>query len=147
MSTTDHIFAIHQILEKKWGYNETEHRLFIEFKKAYNSVSGEVFYNILMEFGIPMKLVTLIKTCLSETCSIVRVGKHLSDMFTIRNCLKQRVALSPLLFIFALEYAIGRVQVQQKGLKLNGKDQLLVYADYVTILRESAHSMEKTTQV
>jgi len=37
-STTDHIFFIHQILEKKWEYNEEVHQLFIDFKKAYDSV-------------------------------------------------------------------------------------------------------------
>jgi len=60
-STTDHIFCIRQILEKKWEDNEAVHRLFIDFKKAYVSVRREVLYNILIEFGIPMKLVRLIK--------------------------------------------------------------------------------------
>ena len=81
-----------------------------------------------------MKLVRLIKMCLTETYSTVRVGKNLSDMFPIRNGLKQRDALSPLLFNFALEYAIRRVQVNQNCLKLNGKHQLLIYADNVTVL-------------
>ena len=66
-------------------------------------------YNILIEFGIPIKLVGLIKMCLTETYSLVRVGKNLSDMFPIRNGLKQGDALSPLLFNFAVEYDIRRV--------------------------------------
>ena len=39
--------------------------------------------------------------CPNETYSRVQVGKHLSDMFPIRNGLKQGDALSPLLFNFA----------------------------------------------
>jgi len=60
-------------------------------------------YNILTEFGIPMRMVSLIRMCLNKTYSRVRVGKHLSDMFPIKNGLKGGNALSPLLFNFALE--------------------------------------------
>ena len=58
-STTDHIFCLCQILEKKWEYEykEAVHQLFIDFKKAYDSVRREVLYNILIEFGVPKKLV------------------------------------------------------------------------------------------
>jgi hypothetical protein len=41
-----------QILEKKWEYNETVHQLFIDFKKAYDSVRRDVLYNILRDWGI-----------------------------------------------------------------------------------------------
>jgi len=44
---------------------------------------------ILIEFGIPRKLVRLIKMCLNETYSRIRVGKHLSDLFLFRYGLKQ----------------------------------------------------------
>jgi hypothetical protein len=94
-STTDHIhvFCIRQILEKKWEQNEAVHHLFIDFKKAYDSVRREALYNILIEFGIRKKLVRLIKMCLTETYSRVLVGKNLSEMFPIRNGLKQGDAL------------------------------------------------------
>ena len=74
-------------------------------------------YNILIEFGIPMKLVQLIKMCLTEMYSRVRVGKHLSDMFPIRNGLKQD-ALLLLVFNFAIEYAFRRVQVKPGWLEI-----------------------------
>ena len=103
-------------------------------------------YNILIEFGVPKKLVRLIKMCLTETYSRVQVGKNLSDMFRIRNGLKQGDALSPLLFNFALEYAIRRVQVEQGGLKLNGTHQLLAYADDINILGGSVDTLKKNAE-
>jgi len=66
-STTDQIFCIHQILEKTWEYHKAVHQLFIDFKKSYVSVRREVLCNIRIEFGIPMKMVRLIKMCLTES--------------------------------------------------------------------------------
>jgi len=54
-------------------------------------------------------------------------------MFPVKKGLKQVDALSSLIFNFALEYAIWRVQVNQDGLKLSGTHQLLVYGDHVNI--------------
>jgi hypothetical protein len=73
-----------QILKKKREHDEAVHQLFIDFKNAYDSVRREALYNILIEFGNPKKLVKLIKMCLTETYSRVRV----SEMFPIRNGLK-----------------------------------------------------------
>jgi hypothetical protein len=62
-------------------------------------------YHILVRFGVPMKLVRLIKMCLNEPYS-----KHLSDTFPIQNSLKEGGALSPFLFNFALEYTVRNVR-------------------------------------
>ena len=67
-------------------------------------------------------------------------------MFPIRNGLKQGDALSPLLFNFALEYAIKRVQVNQDGLKFNGTHQLLAYADDVNVLGGSANTVKENVE-
>jgi hypothetical protein len=69
---------------EKWEYNGTVHQLFIDLKKAYDSVRKEVLYNILIEFGLPMKLVRLIKMCSNKMYSRVHIGKHLSAIFLSR---------------------------------------------------------------
>jgi hypothetical protein len=114
---------------KTWEYNGAVHWLFIDFKKACDSFRREILFSILIEFGIPWKLVGLIKMCLNETYNTVCVGKNLYDKFPVQNGLKQGGTLLPLLFIFALVCAIRRVQENLEGMKFNGTHQLLAYAD------------------
>ena len=122
------------------------HHLFIDFKRTSDSVRWEGLNNIRIEFGITMDLVRLIKMYLTETYSRVQVDRHLSDMFPIKNGLKHIAALSTLLFNFALEYAIRRVQVNQDDLKLNDRHQLLVNADDDNLLGGSVHTIKKNTE-
>jgi hypothetical protein len=100
-------------------------QLFIDSKKAYDSIRREVLYDILIHFGVTMKLASVIKMCLNKTYSRVRLDKHLSNKFPIRNVLRLGDALLPSLFTFGLEYAIRRIREIQEGLKLNAKRQLL----------------------
>jgi hypothetical protein len=123
-------------LERKWD-TETVHQLFVDFKKACDSVRRELLYNIIIEFGVLMKVVRLIKMCLNEMYTKVHIDKHLSDNFPTQNGLKQGDAFSPLLFIFSLQYAIRKVQENQMGLKVNETHQLLFYANDVNLLGDT----------
>ena len=122
------------------------HKLFINFNKSYYSVRGKVLYDILTEFGIPMKLLRLIKMCVTEKYNRARVGKHLSDTYPTGIYLKQGDALSPLLFNFVLENAIRVVQENQDGLKLDGTHQLLIFANDANMLVGSVYNIKENTE-
>jgi hypothetical protein len=68
------------------------------------------------------------------------------DMFLIQSVLKQGDALLPLLFNFALEYVIRKVQKNQVGLVMNGTHQLLVYADDINLLGDSVSTIKENTE-
>ncbi|PSN35187.1 hypothetical protein C0J52_22574 [Blattella germanica] len=145
-STIDQIFSIRQILEKKWEYNGTVHQLYVDFKKAYDSIKREKLYSILINLGIPKKLVRLIGMCLNGTKSRVRVGKQVSDIFEIHNGLKQGDALSPLLFNFVLEHAIKSLE-DKEGVQFNGIHKLLVYADDIVLLGDSEEILKDNMHI
>jgi hypothetical protein len=84
--------------------------------------------------------------CLNETYSKAHIGKRLSDSFPIQNSLKQGEVSSPLLFSFALEYAIRKVQEHQVELKFDGTHQFLAYADDVNLLEDKIDTINKSTE-
>jgi hypothetical protein len=108
-------------------------------------LGGRSFVTILIEFGIPMKLLKIRRVLLNETYVRVYVGKDLLHRFPSKNGLKVDVLL-PLLFKCALEYAIRRVQAIMEGLMLNDTHQLLVYAGDVDILGGRMQIIKKNTE-
>jgi hypothetical protein len=100
-------FSISDRYWRKNGSVMAQYISFLGFKKAYDSVRRELFYNILIDFGIPRNLVGLIKISLNETYNTVRIRKLQSDKFPIQNGLKERNALSPLIFNFFWNTALG----------------------------------------
>jgi F0F1-type ATP synthase alpha subunit len=64
----------------------------------------------------------------------------------LTGSLKQGDVLSPLLFNFASEYAIRKVQENQVGLEFNGTHHLLVYADDIILLGGSKNAIKENTE-
>ena len=103
-------------------------------------------YEILIQWGIPKKLVKLVQVCLNDTRGRVRIGYHMSETFNTHSVLKQGDALSPLLFNLVLEYVIKEMQKSNDGLQLNGT-QLLTYADDIVLLGDNKETLINNTKI
>ncbi|XP_025409933.1 uncharacterized protein LOC112683231 [Sipha flava] len=105
-STTDHIFTIRRVMEKFYEYNKDLHILFVDFKQAYDSIDREQLWITLRIVNIQRKLVKLVEICNQQTYCKLRLMRETSEAFECKTGLRQRNALSPVLFNLALEQVI-----------------------------------------
>jgi hypothetical protein len=75
----------------------------------------------------------------------IRIDKHASSTFPIKNGLKQGDALLPFIFDFAVEYVIRRVQENQEGLKFIDTHRLLVHAAGDKLFGKRISTLKKST--
>jgi len=95
-STTDQIFILRQIYQKTWEFDREIHVLFIDFKKAYDSIHRESLINILREFHIQDKLIELVEISILETFVKVKVGNITTNPILVKSGLRQGDAMSPI---------------------------------------------------
>ncbi|KAL4091392.1 hypothetical protein QTP88_026089 [Uroleucon formosanum] len=105
-STTDHVFALRQIMSKYYEFGKDLHLVFVDYKQAYDSVDREELWKTLVILGIPKKYVKLIKVCYEKTLCKVCYLQGISDPFEVKSGFKQGDALSPALFNLVLEKII-----------------------------------------
>jgi hypothetical protein len=96
-STTDQLFALHQIFEKCNEFNITTHHLFIDFKAAYDTIIRNEVYVGMSELNFPTKLIRLTKATLTTVTCCVKIQNDCTESFETRQGLRQLDVLSTLL--------------------------------------------------
>ena len=99
-SCADQIFTLRQIVEQSNEWSSTVYANFNDFTKAFDSVNRPTLWRILGHYGIPDKLVSIIKMLYSDYSARVICGKYLTEDFAIRTGVKQGCVLSPSSFLF-----------------------------------------------
>lgn len=130
-STIDQLTIVGQLVKKKYEFRQNIWQVFVDFKKAYDSIHRDSLYNIMHEFGFTSKLISLTKLCMNNTKYQVRVDQTLSEKFEVITGLKQGDANSPLMFNIALEKIIR--YVKNNNLGTTWVSHKLMYRDLLTI--------------
>lgn len=113
------------------------HSIFIDFKQAYDSVQRAEIWRSLKLFGVPSKLILMIKVSTEGSRCAVKFGHKKSEEFHTTTGLKQDDALWPLLFNLVLEMTVREVQEEYLEINCGRNIALLAYADDVVILGKS----------
>src|SRR5579871_1749783 len=145
-SCTDHIATLRNIVEQS---NELESPLlitFVDYEKAFDSEDRKILWRLLDHYGIPPKLVNLIKKIYEGTsCKVVHDGK-LTDSFQVNTGVRQGCLLSPFLFLLAIDWIMKRSTEQKRtGIQWTLWDHLedLDFADDVALLAHSHNQMQE----
>jgi hypothetical protein len=91
--TTDQILVVRQILEKFYEHDIDLHLLFVDFKKAFNSINQKKFLESLVSFQIPKKIERLVKMTLGAQAKVTVDGK-ISNPYVICIGVRQGDGLS-----------------------------------------------------
>jgi hypothetical protein len=134
--TADHQFTLQQIIEKCGEFNVDLHILFIDFKKAYDSIKHSAIWRALEDLGCPPKLIRMIQLTLKGANAKVRCGGSTSEGFPVGVGLRQGDGLSVLLFNVVLEWIIRKLirPEDMRKTALTSSFQLLAYADDIAFI-------------
>ncbi|VVC38751.1 Reverse transcriptase domain [Cinara cedri] len=126
-----------------WEFNKDVYILFVDFKKAYDSIHRASLINILREFKFPKELVNLVEASLNGTKIKVKLANTLSQPVEVVTGLRQGDALSPVLFNLVLEKIVREINLCE-GVELGRSTiNILAYADDISLMGRSREMIIK----
>ena len=150
-SCVDHINTLRILIEQSTEYNEELCLLFIDFERAFDTISRNALWSALAVRGIPEKIINLIKEMYSGSTSVVRFNNHESNPFTSERGVKQGCVLSPTLFLILLDCVMKQANDQSpRGIRWTLNDYLsdIDYADDICLITQTLpHMQEKISKL
>ena len=114
--TRDAIFALHSIISNTLCKKKRLYCAFIDFKKAFDSIHRPAIWKILKSYGVPDKIIQLIKLFYENyECSII-CEKELSEWFNVKTGVRQGCILSPILFLVTIDWVMRQTCNQNNGI-------------------------------
>jgi len=135
-----HVLTLHEVVSSRSRAGKTTWGLFVDFKKAYDSVHQEALWRVAETAGIPADLVRLLRNWNSSRTAALDINGVRTEPYPITKGVPQGDVLSPWLFNLFLESLLREIQQDGniKGAAAFGRRfKELVYADDVVILSES----------
>ena len=150
-STADQITTLRIIVEQSLEWRAALCINFIDYEKAFDSLDRNVLWDLMANYGIPSKIISLVKDTYEGTsCRILHEG-GLAESFSIKLGVRQGCLLSPFLFLLAVDWIMKETTTgSRNGIQWTLVDQLqdLDFADDLALLAHTHTQMQaKTTKL
>jgi sorting nexin-29 len=106
----EQVHILRRLIEGAVDKNLDIYAVFVDFKKAFDSIKRSAMFSILRHYGIPDKIVRAINTIYNGSKSRVLVDGKLSDQFNIKTGVLQGDTLAPFLFIIVIDYVLKNAE-------------------------------------
>ncbi|KAK4296122.1 hypothetical protein Pmani_031359 [Petrolisthes manimaculis] len=143
---SDQIFVVRHLMQQANEMKASLSLCFVDFQKAFDSVSRGMMKKVLRHYGIPEWLVKLVEDLHEGTFCKVMVDGSLSDAFEVKSGVIQGGILSPLLFIMVIDYVMRKV-AEETNAGIVWKDERklvdLDYADDIVLINEGVDETQR----
>lgn len=145
-SCIDNINTVRIMLEQSLEYGSPLQLLFIDYKRAFDSVNREYIWTTLKNIGLPTKIIRLIKAGYDDFRNRVLHKGQISEPFKTETGVKQGCILSPLIFLIVLDTILSKATKDKiRGIRWGLTDVLedLDYADDVCLVSSTTRNMQQ----
>ena len=142
-STVEHLHTIKQLIDKAYGYRNHLYLVFVDFRKAYDTIEWDAVWNSLQQHGADQLYVEMLRKIYTQAGCKIKVHEDLVDV-DIKRGVRQGCVLSPLLFNAVLEDIFRRLIWDDLGFNINGRKlNHLRYADDVVLVGKSLRAVQR----
>ena len=132
------------LMEKILGIGEEVFVMFIDYSKAFDSVSHVKLFAAMEEMGFPVHLVFLLQSLYVNQRGKMRWNGENTDEFSMTKGVRQGCIASSYLFVTYTEKAMRDADVDTYGIKVGGIPiSNLRYADDTALLETSVEDIER----
>lgn len=140
---SDVLFTVRNVIKYFNKRQSTINVAALDISKAFDKISHAKLFTILLQKGVPVCVVDMLKNWYSKCTAAVRWNGCLSEQFAIKAGVRQGGVLSPVLFAMYIDDLITSLKKSKLGCMIDGTYLgCFLYADDILLLSPSLYSMQ-----
>ena len=146
--TTEQVFILRNIIEQVNEWQATLYVNFIDFEKAFDSVHRQSLWVIMQKYGIPEKIIRIVKLFYEDFQCAVEDQGETSEWFGINTGVKQGCNMSGFLFLLVIDWVLRKtVGEGENGIRWKFTTKLddLDFADDIALLSSTRQHIQNKT--